>query len=369
MSKKTIVYLTGTRADYGKMKYLLKHLDSLPGLDVHIFVTGMHMLPHFGLTASEVRKDDHRNIHEYMNQKMGDTMEHVLEQTMVGFADLVSQVQPDAIMLHGDRVETLAGAMVAHDHSIPVIHFEGGEVSGTVDEQIRHATTLLSDLHFVANDQAAKRVQKLIGDTTSIFPFGSPEVDQIGNLDSMGLKEAKDHYQIEFDKYAIGILHPVTTEQRDAAKQADIFKEALLASNKNYILIYPNNDPGGQEICESLLELEKHPKFRIFPSIRFEHFRTLLSNAEFMIGNSSAGVREAPTFGIPSIDIGSRQSGRTDSQLVTHCKFDERVILSAINRVCEVVGKEPEYHFGKGNIVENITNTISKFLVMRISRF
>lgn len=327
---KRIVFLTGTRADFGKLKSLMKQLEAHEDFELLVFVTGMHMLRRYGYTCAEVERSGFTNIFRYINQNTSDGMDTVLAKTVHGFSDYVKEMQPDMIVVHGDRVEALAGAIVGSLNNILVSHIEGGEVSGTIDELIRHAVSKMSHLHFVANDEAARRLVQLGEREASVHVIGSPDLDIMVSSDLPPLEEAKAHYEIGFDDYGILLLHPVTTELEQLEANAETLVDALIESERNYVVVYPNNDHGTELILRAYRRFKDNPRFRVFPSIRFEYFLVLMRSAAFMIGNSSAGIREAPFFGVPSIDLGTRQMNRAAAPSILHVDFDRAAIVAAI---------------------------------------
>jgi UDP-N-acetylglucosamine 2-epimerase (hydrolysing) len=346
--KKRIVFLTGTRADFGKLKSLITILESHSDFEPHIFVTGMHMLTEYGYTLIEVQRAGFSNIHTFSNHTSEATMDLTLAKTMEGFSEFVKKVDPDLIVVHGDRVEALAGALVGSLNNILVAHVEGGEISGTIDELLRHATSKMSHVHFVANDEAHRRLVQMGELPESIFVIGSPDVDVMFSTNLPSLQEVKDHYEIGFDNYSVVLFHPVTTEASSMSEYATNLAEALIDSNKHYVIIYPNNDLGSKSILEAFEPLRKFPNIRMFPSIRFEYFLTLLKNAESIVGNSSAGIREAPYYGVPTINIGTRQENRALHAHIVNVDYTREAILEALQRPSERVEKDGS-GFGKGN--------------------
>lgn len=345
---KKIIFLTGTRADFGKLKALMLKLDSKDKFEIHVFITGMHMLSKYGYTCTEVERIGIKNIYKFINQSANDTMECVLAKTITGLSDYVKEISPDLIIVHGDRVEALAGAAVGALNNILVGHIEGGEVSGTVDELIRHSVSKLSHVHFVANDLAKKRIIQLGEIPDSIHIIGSPDVD-VMNSDSLpSIAEVRSRYGLCYDKYSILMFHPVTTEVKELHNQIKTVVDEVIASEKNYIVIYPNNDHGSNIILREYARLEKLENIKIFPSMRFEYFLTLLKNADYIIGNSSAGVREAPHFGVPAINLGTRQQNRVKCSLVIDTAFDSIQIKEAIARSDQLI-RTPQALFGNGN--------------------
>ncbi|QWD00745.1 UDP-N-acetylglucosamine 2-epimerase (hydrolyzing) [Polynucleobacter paneuropaeus] len=326
-----IVFLTGTRADFGKLKSLMSRLQG--DFDLHIFVTGMHMLSKYGYTCEEVEKANFRNIYKFINQNASDGMDHILAKTISGLSDYVKEIQPDLIVVHGDRVEALAGAAVGALNNILVGHIEGGEVSGTVDELIRHAVSKLSHIHFVANEEAKVRLVQLGEMSKSIHVIGSPDVDVMNSNVLPTLEEVKQYYGIDYSEYSILMFHPVTTEQGDMQRQISTLVDEIIKSQLNYIIIYPNNDPGTDIILAEYRRLAGLKQIKIFPSMRFEYFLTLLKNARFIIGNSSAGVREAPHFGVPTINLGTRQHNRVQCDSILNVVTEASHIRRAIEEV------------------------------------
>ena len=176
-------------------------------------------------------------------------------------------------------------------------------MSGTVDEMLRHAISKISHIHLVSNKTAKKRLIQMGENKKNIFVVGSPDVDMILGKDLPNLNIVKKRYDITFENYAIGIIHPITTNLKNLKKETKIFLNSIVKSNLNYILIYPNNDHGSDIILNEIKKLKKNKKFKIFPSIRFEYYLTLLKNSRFIIGNSSSGIIEAPYYGVSTINL------------------------------------------------------------------
>lgn len=322
-----LLFVTGTRADYGKLEPLaLEAADA--GHAVTFFVTGMHMMERYGLTKVEVARNGQFKIIEFINQREGDPQDVVLAKTVLGFSDLLQEHHPDLVVIHGDRVEALACSLVCAMNEIRSAHVEGGEVSGTIDEQFRHCNTKLASAHLVSSDVARARVQRMGEAADSIFVIGSPEIDVHSKPSGLTLEKVRDRYQIPFAEYGICIFHPVTSESESMGEQAEALFQCLRDSNRCFVVILPNNDPGSNAIFKIIEDLPKD-FFRILPSMRFSYFSELLRHAAAIIGNSSAGVREAPFLGVPSLDVGTRQANRTLTESVWHCDAYDR---NTINR-------------------------------------
>lgn len=346
---KKILFLSGTRADFGKIKSLIQIIENDSNFEALLFVTGMHLQEKYGYTLLEVQRCGFSNIYTFENHTDETTMDLTLAKTIQGLSTYVQECKPDLIVIHGDRVEALAGAIVGSLNNILVAHIEGGEVSGTIDELIRHATSKMSHIHFVSNEEAKKRLIQMGEKRESILTIGSPDLDIMFSNSLPSLSIAKEYYDINFQNYGIVMFHPVTTEAENMQKYAEEFVEALLLDDKNYIVIYPNNDLGSSLIFKAYQNLRGSLRFKIFPSLRFEYFLTLLKNADFIIGNSSAGIREAPYYGIPVINIGSRQLNRSIHSSIQNVDYDKFSIYEALqqNRSKSEVFKND--NFGSGN--------------------
>ena len=314
---KRLLFVTGTRADYGKLEPLARAAQDA-GFSISFFITGMHMMRRYGETRLEVKRFSGADFFEFVNQREGDAQDFILSKTILGFSDFVHEHRPDLVIIHGDRVEALAASIVCAMKYIPSAHIEGGEVSGTIDESIRHCNTKLCATHFVSSESARARVLALGESPDSVYNIGSPELDTHARPSGVTIEEVKARYAIPFDDFGIVIFHPVTSEADTMGAQAQALFDRLEASGKCFVVIAPNNDPGTGDIFAVLERLPKD-RFRLIPSMRFNYFSELMKNAAVMVGNSSAGVREAPFLGLPSLDVGTRQQLRADAPSITAC--------------------------------------------------
>lgn len=326
MSKR-LLFVTGTRADFGKIAPLaLAARDA--GHDVSFFVTGMHMLDRYGLTKIEVHRTEGVSVHEFLNQRLGDPQDLILAKTLLGFSDFIAEHRPDLVVVHGDRVEALACALVCATNYVRCAHIEGGEVSGTIDEVFRHCNTKLAYCHFVSSREAAQRVMALGEPAEAVYTIGSPELDFHSRSSGVSLDEVRSHYDIPFADFGICTFHPVTSEIDRLREQAEAFFGALEASGRNFLVILPNNDPGAESILRAIERLPDD-RFRAIPSMRFAHFSEVMKHAACIVGNSSAGVREAPFLGVPSLDIGTRQQNRSIGASITKCDASDTGAIAA----------------------------------------
>jgi len=355
LNKRKIVFLTGTRADFGKLKPLMDKVEQSDLFECHIFITGMHTLEKYGSTYQEVMKCNYKNTLVYENQKNSNEQDIILANTINGFSDYVKNLKPDMIIVHGDRVEALGGAIVGSLNNILVSHIEGGEISGTVDELIRHAVSKLSHIHFVANSEAKERLLQMGEKQETLFTIGSPEIDVMRSSNLPSIYDTKERYEIPFEKYSVFIFHPVVTELESLENQTKEVISALIESNLNYIVIFPNNDPGSDLIINEITKLQNNKNFKIFPSIRFQNFLTLLKHANFIIGNSSVIIREAEVFGTVAINIGTRQQNRSKNDEILNTPSEKTQILKSIE-LAKSLNLEPKSFFG------NLENSSEKFI-------
>lgn len=342
-----ILFITGSRADYGKLKALIKAAEEY--FQTYVFVCGMHLLERYGNTYQEVLNDGYDNVHIAKEIVSSNKMDLDIAHTLIALNQYIEGNRPDLIVCHGDRVDTLAGSISGMLNNIHVAHIEGGEVTGTVDEAIRHAITKMAHYHFVSNIESKLRIIQLGEKEEHVYVIGSPDID-IMLSEIPKIEAVKQKYEISFEQYAILIYHPVTTEHTLIEKHIDTVFNAIIESNRNYVVIYPNNDLGSEIVIEKIQKLEIKDQIKAFHSIRFEEFLTLLKHSEFIIGNSSAGIREACVYGIPAINIGSRQNGRYNDlvlkniQTVSEKKED---LLASIKKVDEC--RYTSNYFGDGN--------------------
>ncbi len=335
--KRKILCLTGTRADYPRIKSVLKKMENDTRFELFLVVTGSHLLKEYGYSFKEVQKDNYKNIiktkmyNGNFNHPYG--MSISASNLSKNFSKILNQVKPDIVLLTVDRVETLAAAMSASLMNFPIAHVQGGEVTGTIDESIRHAVTKLSHLHFVANEDAKKRLLKLGEIRKNIFNVGCPYIDIINKQKLKLKKELFKKYKININKEIILLtLHSVTTEYKKSAKQIDVVIKALSKFKEfEIITFYSNADAGGKEIIK---KINKSYKFmKILPNIDSVDFLSFMKYAKFMIGNSSSGIREAPSFQLPFINIGNRQNGRMKALNVIDVDFNYKEIILKINYI------------------------------------
>ena len=357
---KKILFISGTRADYGKMKSLMKALEAREDFEVYIFVCGMHLAEKFGSTYNEILKDGYKNVYVAFGVTPTSNLSANLGNTITNLAGYAKNIKPDMIVVHGDRMDALAGAAVGVINNIRVAHIEGGELSGTMDESIRHAISKFAHVHFVCSEEARNRLLQLGEEESRIYVIGSPDIDVMMSAELPDMETVKARYDLTYDEYAILMYHPVTTEYDTIHEKIKQVVDAVLKSEDNFVVIYPNNDLGSEIILNEYKRLQENGRFKVFPSLRFEYFLTLLKEAKYMIGNSSAGVRETGVYGIPAIDIGSRQTGRYGEKEgnIIHVSENCAEILSATKSVGD--HRRSTFLFGDGNSTGRFVEIVSE---------
>ncbi|MBN1295831.1 UDP-N-acetylglucosamine 2-epimerase (hydrolyzing) [bacterium] len=361
MDQKRILFLTASRADYGKMKPLMKAVEVHPDLNCSIAVTGMHLVPHYGLTAAQIFRDGFSDIHPFTNQNPGKTgrRDHIVADTIRGLSSILEKVQPDMLVIHGDRPETLAGAIAGSFNLVLTAHMEGGEISGTIDEIIRHAVTKLAHIHFASTNDAQRRLLQLGEIEGSIHVIGSPDIDIMLSDGLPCLDEVKDHYNIPFSSYIILVYHPVAFERDNLRDRVRMIMDVIASSGRSCVAIYPNNEPGADDIIDAYKHYHDASWFRCLPSMRFEFFLTLLRHADGIVGNSSCGIHEAPVFGVPTINLGTRQRNRFSYAGIANIGENPDQLGNALTGLkhCE---KIKTLHFGDGSSCSRFISVLTK---------
>ena len=295
----------------------------------------MHLLEKYGSTYLEVQRTFPKNIFLFKNQNENEHeyLDKILSNTITGLRTCLDSYNPDLILVHGDRVEALAAASVGSLNNILTGHIEGGEVSGTIDDLIRHSVSKLSHVHFVSNEDSKNRLIQMGEINKNIYVIGSPDIDLMMSDDLPALDFVKKHYEIEFLSYSIFCYHPVTTELENLDFKVNQIYQALEEIDENFIFIHPNNDPGTKCIMKNLEKLKEKGNFLFFPSLRHEYFLALLKNANCIVGNSSSGIREAPIFSTPTINIGSRQNGRYFYESILNAEEEKKEIINSFKKL------------------------------------
>ena len=366
--RREVLFVTGTRADFGKLRDVMLAVQDSPHLRLRVLVTGMHLLHRYGYTMHEIERAGLEGLYLVPNQVDGEPMPLVLANTLTAVTRLVHAEPPDAIVVHGDRVEALAGALAGSLSNILVVHIEGGEVSGTIDDAIRHSISKHAHVHLVANDTARARLLQMGEQDERIMVVGSPEVDVLTSPRLPSAADVRARYDIPFERYGVLVWHPVTTESDRHQRHAAAVVDAVLDDGGDFVVIDPNNDPGCQEIRVELDRLRR-PRFVRLPSMRFEHFLALMQHADVVVGNSSAGVREAPVLGTPSVTVGSRQRRRVSTPSVLEVEPDRGAVVAALGRARALGRGAPVNGFGTVGARQRIVELLEGDAMWALSRY
>ncbi len=342
---KKICVVTGTRAEYGLLKPLIKRIHDDTEIELQLIVTGMHLSPEFGLTYKEIEEDGFGITDKNEMILSSDTPNGITKSIglgTIGFADIFTRVTPDIIVLLGDRYETFAAATAAMIHRIPIAHIGGGELTeGAIDDAIRHSITKMSTLHFTTTDKYRKRVIQLGEQPENIYSVGALGVENIKTYPLLSKEELEESISFKLDKpYVVVTYHPVTLEKNSAESQVISLLNAL-NKVKGYKMIFTkaNSDTEGRIINQLIDEYVNENKdiAIAFTSLGMKRYLSSLKHCEMVIGNSSSGLLEAPSFHIPTVNIGIRQQGRIRAESVVDCGYEEYEILEAIKKAKEMI--------------------------------
>lgn len=366
---KKIVYITGTRADYGLMRSTLRSIEKQHNLDLSLIVTGMHLSHEFGYTMQEIERDNFKiaaKIPALFDQDTGSAMVKSYGRFIIELADVLEDVNPDMVLLLGDRWEAMAGAVVGAYMNKLVAHVAGGELSGSIDEPNRHVITRFAHLHFVATENYAQRLVKMGEETHRIYVVGAPGLDDIlsKNYYSPQIVERKFGLDIN-EPLLLVVQHPVVAEYEKADEQMRITLKAVVKFRHQTIVIYPNADAGGRRMIKVINEYEnKFPFLCSYENLSREAFLGLMAVSTVMIGNSSCGLTEAPSFKLPAINIGTRQRGRLRAKNVIDVHYDTSEIVDAIKKALSLEFtmkiKDCENPYGDGKTGPRIAQILGR---------
>lgn len=367
-TKRKICVVTGTRAEYGIMSMLMKALQDDPRVELQILATNMHLSPEFGLTYKEIVADGLKIDKKVEMLLSSDTHVGTVKSmglASIGFADAYEELKPDLIVILGDRYEMLAAASAALIFGIPVAHLHGGEITeGAYDDAIRHAITKLSYLHLTSTEEYRKRVIQLGESPESVYWTGALGVDNIRKEDFLSLEELESYLDFKLgDKYVVVTFHPVTKEPDEALTQTKALLESLTRYIDEFKVLFtlPNSDTGGRGVASLIKDwVSVHPDSSIaVTSMGRKRYYSALAHCSAVIGNSSSGILEAPSFKKPTLNIGNRQKGRAQGNTVINCEANETSISEGLekvlsNRFAEYVNKSGFNPYAKEGTLQEI---------------
>lgn len=357
-----VLYITGTRADYGLMHATLEALHNEDSIRLDVVATGMHLMDEFGHSVDEIKGDDF-NLHIVDQTFLKDdekSMASFIGNLIADLTDVFAELKPDIVLLLGDRGEMLAGAVAASYLQIPIAHIHGGDVSSTVDDSARHAITKLSNIHFPATEKSASRIRQMGENPDNIFVVGAPGLDSIISVrDCIDEDYLKGKYNIQKD-FILVLQHPVSLEIDESSNQISQTLDAVTSTDYQVIVVYPNADAGGRAMIEKIKEYDVDA----YKTIPHDDFIGLLGMANILIGNSSSGIIESSSFKLPVINIGTRQQGREKADNVVNVGYDRDEILRAIDYIgsdeyCDIL-KNCTNPYGDGKASERICRILKE---------
>ena len=370
MMKKIAVF-TGTRAEYGLLYWILKGLHEANSIDLQLLVGGSHLAHEFGHTIDNIEKDGFlvtERVDFLLSSDSPQAISKSLALAVIAGADCFARLRPDLLVLLGDRYECLALAQCAMLANIPIAHIHGGErTEGAVDDVIRHAISKMSHLHFTATKTYQDRVIQLGEHPSRVFDYGAPGLDNINKLPLLSKKQLADAFEFpQLTQFFLVTYHPVTLSSNDAKIALDNLLTVLAEQTKFQILItFPNADAQGRKLIDVLKNFvsQHSDRVKLFESMGQLNYLSVMKHASLVIGNSSSGIIEAPSFQVPTINIGDRQKGRVSADSVFHCGESIEDIAKSITIALERKLKHVVNPYGKGGASEKI---IEKLLTVKI---
>lgn len=363
---KKIMIITGSRGEWGYIRPILRLMEERDDVEAVLVVTNMHLLPAYGNSYKEIEND---GFHiDYKVHMSLDGYSHVTQAKSLGIfltslPDIIANEKPDWILLAGDRGEQLMGAIAAAYTYTPVAHIQAGEVSGNIDNMTRHAIGKLVHLHFASNQDAAERLIKLGEEAFRVHNVGAPQIDEMVAAQYTELSEIEEKLCVHLrDGYLLGVMHPVTEEADRAEMQAEIFIKALNHFDMPKVIILPNNDAGSNGVKRAIQEY-RVGEYYMYANLKREDYLGLLKNTKCIVGNSSSGLLEAPTFQVPAVNIGRRQNLRFRGINVIDVPFELEAVVRAIEKAVsrefrEYLVRECVNPYGDGHSSERILDLL-----------
>jgi GDP/UDP-N,N'-diacetylbacillosamine 2-epimerase (hydrolysing) len=368
-----VAVVTGTRAEYGILYPVLKAIEQHPKLQLLLIATGMHLSHEFGHTVQELEKDGFHidaKVDMLLSNDTLSAMSKSIGIGIIGLAQIWEQVEPDIIVVLGDRVEPLAAAISGAYMNIPVAHIHGGDTGkGGLDESARHAITKFAHIHFPATRKSAERIIGLGEDRWRVHTVGSPALDTILNEPLLPPKNIAKKLELDLSRKVILVVqHPVTTQVEEAAEQMGQTLQAIVEFQYPTIVIYPNSDAGGRRMIDVIKQYEGYPFIKTFKSLPHREYLSLMRVASVMVGNSSSGIIDAPSFRLPAVNLGIRQEGRERGKNVIDVAHKKSDIAWALERalsdkkfITEV--KKCENPYGDGKAGPRIAEVLSQIAI------
>ena len=372
MNKRKIAVVITARPSYSRVKTVLSAIDQHPALQLQLIVAASALLDRYGSAVNYIEKDGFTIAAKVFNVLEGENLTAAAKTTGIGILELSTvfdNLKPDIVVTVADRFETMATAISASYMNIPLAHIQGGEVTGNIDEKVRHAITKLSDYHFVASDNAKERVIKLGENPDFVFNTGCPSIDiasEISEIVGLNFNPYQKYGGVGAEPdlshgYLVVMQHPVTTEYQNSRKHIEETLEAVKELNMPTLWFWPNVDAGADGTStgiRSFREKNKLENVHFFKNMEGDDFLVLLNNAKGLIGNSSVGIRECAYLGVPVINIGSRQNRRDRGNNVVDVEYNKDEIIKSINTIIKNGKSETSSVYGGGNAGSAIANLL-----------
>lgn len=367
MNQRKICVVTGTRADYGLLYWLMRTLKESPDFQLQIAVTGMHLSPEFGLSYKSIEADGF-TIDEKVEMILSSDTPVAITKSVglatIGFADAFERLRPDLVVLLGDRFEMLAAAQAAMIATIPIAHLFGGDTTeGAIDEAIRHSLTKMSHIHFTSNEESSTRVKQLGENPMHIYNFGSTGIEYIKRMELMPREELEQSLGFTFRKHNLLVtFHPTTLDEQKPEEQ---FQELLMALDHynridtGIIITKPNADTNGRNLISMIDDYaSSRSHVGVFTSLGQKRYLSVISLSDVVVGNSSSGLYEAPSFAKPTVNIGDRQKGRLQGNSIINCSPQESEIVEAIRQALSGDWSQTINPYGEGNTSSQIVQAL-----------
>jgi UDP-N-acetylglucosamine 2-epimerase (non-hydrolysing)/GDP/UDP-N,N'-diacetylbacillosamine 2-epimerase (hydrolysing) len=333
-----IMVVTGTRAEYGILKPVLKEIRNQPQLELSLIATGMHLSYEFGYTIKEIEKDGFiidSKVDMLLSNDDKEAMAKSLGIGIIGMTQAIQKIKPDVTLICGDRSEAFAAAIASAYLMIPVAHLLGGDsaIGSNIDDSIRHAITKFAHIHFTATKKHANRIIKMGEEPWRVHAVGSPAIDSIIHGKKIPRETIAKKFHLNLKSPIILVLqHPTSISSDNVETEIRETLEAIVKMKYQSIVIYPNADAGGRRIIQIIKEYEKYPFIKIVKNINHNEYLSLMNISNVMVGNSSSGIIEASSFHLPVVNIGIRQQGREQAGNVIDVNYDRKEIISAIKK-------------------------------------
>lgn len=378
--QRKVAIVVASRANYGRIKSVLREIQKHPNLELQLIVGASALLYRFGQVVDVIESDGFDVTARVYSIVEGENLTTMAKSTglaIIELATLFENLKPDVALTVADRFETMATAVAASYMNIPVAHTQGGEVTGSIDESVRHAITKLSHLHFAATEQSRQRIIKMGEDPEFVFDTGCPSIDAIAHLDLRLPADLFESYggvgqPIQPDKpYLVVLQHPVTTEFGSGLEQINETLAAIKNLNIQTVWLWPNVDAGSDDVSKGLrMFREQHPDFPVhfFRNFSVEDYARLINNCACLVGNSSSGIREGAFLGVPVVNIGTRQNNRERGDNVTDAPYQRETIQTAIEGQIRHGKYGPNSLFGDGSSGVRIAELLSTQYEIRVQK-